>query len=111
MIRNWKICMAERWLGSAAMVASPNAPPSRQQARPGGSSAASCPGVIRTPNASANATTAAPWASATMVSPATFPITRASRETGDEQLTGEVVLPVLDDRDHARCGRLEQAGR
>ena len=53
MIKNWKICIAERWLGSAAIVASPNAPPSRQQARAGGSSMASWPGDIRTPNATA----------------------------------------------------------
>src|ERR1700728_337974 len=82
MIRNWKICMAERWFGSAAIVASPNAPPSRQQARHGPASAASCPADIRTPNASANPTMQIPWNTATSVSPATFPATRVSRDTG-----------------------------
>ena len=32
-------------------------------------------------------------------------------DRGHEQLAGEVVLPVLDDRDHARRRGLEQAGR
>ena len=82
MIRNWKICIAERWFGSTAIVARPNAPPSRQQARHGPSSSASWDGEIRTPNASANTTMQAPWHSATRVSPAIFPPTRVSLETG-----------------------------
>src|SRR5258708_12374191 len=112
MIRNWKICMAERWFGSTAIVASPNAPPSRQQARAGASRPASCPAEIRTPNATANPMMQAPWQSATRVSPATFPATRVSRETGVTKSSREkVVLPVLDDRDHPRGHGLEQAGR
>src|ERR1700683_1073462 len=83
MIRNWKICMAERWFGRVAMVASPNAPPSRQQARPGGSSPASCPADIRTPNASANPTMHIPWNAATSVSPALVPVTRVGRGGGE----------------------------
>ena len=111
MIRNWNTSIADRWLGSEAMVTSPKAPPSRQQARQGRSSAASRPPVIRTPIAAANATTQPPWKSATRASPKIFPATSVSRLTGATNSVREKsVLPVLGDRDHARGGGLEQGG-
>jgi hypothetical protein len=110
MIRNWKICIAERWFGSTAIVARPNAPPSRQQARPGPARQQRELGRRHPhPEHQREHDDAGALAERNQSLPGDFPSDQG--QPGDrrhEQLAGEVVLPVLHDRDHARRRGLEQ---